>query len=448
MSTRWTRLAALPFAAITFASCTDGVGPGGDQNLSDVILDFCASATPTFVAFMNDGGAWTRATQDNNGAFTVRAGDQTTLAIVQQAGTSYSTEYIYTTAEELQPLNGISCTEDLGTKTLNGSVAGVTAGSAAMVTMGSDFAFVVPPPSTFTLSDLANGPIDVIAHRELLTLTGAVPNAVIIRRAQDRTSGSFIPVLDFNVTSEALSPAQHTLTIGGLSGSEDNYLFLEFSTPTTPAHLLYATSLFTSSTQTIYGIPSTLTQSNDLHSLDVYGEATDGSYRGQSQYYRNSADRTLTLGPSLNTPTITTAATTPYTRLRAQLPSQAEYDQFVSVYYIQDETSSIREVVVTGSVGYFGGRPSTWDLVIPAGLNEVSGFPLASQLQTGETVDWYVDAYGGSTISNFYGSPTDGAVLRYAGRTSFVALAQRSVAVGERRRHPSPLKGRRIFGAL
>jgi hypothetical protein len=439
MSSRWTRRAVLPLLVLTAASCSDS---GTGSNLTDMVLDFCSGAdTPVFIALQNEGQNWERITPDANGTIAFRATNKVGLAFVYQINTAFFTDILYTTRDELQPLANAACPELFGTKILNGSVASVSGTAAAEITVAGDNVSVQPPPSTFTLSGLPSGPIDLLASRNDFVLGVYAPNRVIVRRNVNLTTGATIPALDF-AASEAVVPAQNSLAISGFSTSDNTQVFEDFSTVTT-THALWSESQISSNTLTIYGFPSSLTQVGDLHILTVRAFSNTGnSYRVSEQYYRDPANRTAGLGTALNAPTVTTIASTPYLRLSASLPSQADYSSFASVRHSQ----GARTVSVTATSGYFGVTPGTWVLDIPD-LSGVSGFSSSSYALQAGSAQSDVEAYSG-TLSEFFGVFDEGGNLKLAGRLAGTGLAQASVAPGGPPEGRSRFAGRRVtFGA-
>ncbi len=422
------------------AACSDSGGTG--TNLQDLLLDFCSgSDTPVFVAVQNEGQNWARVTPDNNGTIAFRSSDKVGLAFVYQTGPSaYFTDILYTTRDELQPLANDACPEQFGTKVLNGSVSSVSGAATADVTMGGDYTQVTPPPSTFTLSNLISGPLDLVASRSDFVNNIYSPNRVIVRRGVNLTNNATIPALDFGA-SEALAPTATTGTISGLSGSDNTSLFVDFSTATTPYHPLFALSGVTSSTATIYGIPSTLTQAGDFHILSVRAESgTGNSYRVSEQYYRDPADKVIALGAALNAPTVSPISTGSALRLSASLPAQADYPSFASAVHTQGS----RVVSVTGTASYFGGTPTTWVLDMPD-LSTVGGYSTAFGLTSALNTQSYVEAYSG-TIASFFGDFVEGGTLKFAGRLSGAPLAQLSIKTARSAARSRPAPGRAKIG--
>jgi hypothetical protein len=412
-----------------------------------MVLDFCGSNIPTFFAIQNEGAAFTKVTGAANGTFSFKAGEKIIVAFVHQTGVDFSTTVLYTTKTELEPLNGVTCKEATGTKTLNGTVAGVTAGDAASITMGNSSTFVLSPSTTYQLTQVPTGAVDLVAQREIFGSSSITPNRVIVRRALNLTGT--IPVLDFAAT-EALAPASNTATVGGLVSGETNILDVVFRTNTGTSHELSFTQGFSSGSQTIYGIPSTLTAAGDFHGVVLEADASNGTAgRGIITWNRNPGDRTLTLGATLSAPSVTIAGSTPYVRLHATLPKQDEYNTLVSFFFTQTSGGGgvARDWSLNATVGYFGGiAPATWDVTMPD-LSGVAGFPSAG-IQTGQSYSAEAEASNARPELFFDAgstAPTEGETLKFAFRTITVATSQASVA-GRATRHGmrSPFSGMRL----
>jgi hypothetical protein len=420
MGRRWRTAAVVPVLALSFEGCSDASGPG-TQQLVDLLLDFCASEAPAFFAFQNEGGGWTRVTPSAGSAFAFQATEKVGIAMTFVFGSATFTDVFFATAADLEPLSGVACTEAVGNKTLNGSVANVATGERAVVSMSGAEETVAPPQNSFTFAGIADGPQDIIAHRDVVGVSSDVPNRVIVRRGVNLTNGATIPVLNFG--TEGAAPATHSATITGLTSGENNYFDIFFSTATGTSHTLFQSPFFGAGAQTIYGIPSSLTQSGDLHRIDLNADASNvTSYRSLRHFYRNPDNKTLALGPSLNSPSVSSFGNTPYVRLRATLASQSEYGSFATAFFIQGQASE-RSFFVTETSGYRGGTPTSWTLEIPD-VTGAGGFPTSAGLQSGQNTLWFVEAYGGSLSELIGGTPTDGSTVRFAGRTSSIQTLQ------------------------
>lgn len=446
MSFRRTLLAA-PCVVLAVA-CSDGTGPVGPI-VGSLTLDFCSGEAPTFFAVQNQGRDWQRINPTAEDAFTFDVSERLGIAMVIDRGDEIVTDVYYATASELEPLSDLACTETFGGKSVNGSVVDVLAGELSVVSMGQSFEVIEPPPSTFTLTGIGNTPLDIVAHREIDTGGDLAPDRIIIRRAQNPTNGATLNAFDFSTASnESEAVAANVVTISGLNAGDENLLDVFFRTALGTNHSLYVAPLFSTNQQAIYGVPSTLTQSGDLHLLQLQTiDQFSGDERWAIRYYRNAANQSLALGPQLAAPTIGRTATSPYLRLRATLPSQIEYPSFATAYFVQG-TNGERKVFVTVTADYEDGMPSTWELEIPD-LSDAGGYPTSSAgLVTGNGTQWFVEAYNGDLADLIGASPAEGASLRWATRTSSVTLlrALRAAAPESEsgaRQHGRPLASER-----
>ena len=436
MRRRWKALVAAPILLFS-SSCTEGTSI--DPDLEQLVLAFCASELPTWFAYQNEGGSWTRVQPNASNAFVFDASDRFALAMTFDFGTSRLTDVYYVHFNDILPLSNKACTETQGTKTVNGSVSSVSSSEAARISMSSSTANAFALQSTWTLTDVVNAPQDLVAHRELTGVSGsATPNRVIVRRNQNPVSGATLPVLDFSA-AEALAIGTNTLSVSGLLGGESNYYDIDFTTATGTSHSLYVSPFFTTTSQTLYSVPSSLTQTGDLHRLNLNADASNQtSYRTVLHYYRNPADKSLSFGAALNTPTVQNITATPYARLRTTLASQVDYPNFVTAYFIQ----STRSVFVTVTAAYHAGTPQTWTNEIPD-VTAAGGYPPNAGLQSGTSTQWFVEAFSGTLENYISATPADGATVKLAGRSANTSTAQMSVA-GERQ-SPRAILDRRAF---
>jgi hypothetical protein len=437
MRRRWRNLLAAPVVVLS-VSCNDSPTTI-DPTLDEIVLAFCASELPTWFAYQNEGGSWTRVQPNASNAFVFDASDRVAVAMTFDFGTSRLTDVYYTHVNELLPLSNKACTETSGTKTVNGSVSGLGTNESAQISMSSSTTSAFPLQSSWTLSNIVNGPQDIIAHREVTGVSSsATPNRVIVRRNQNPVSGATLPVLDF-ASTEGQAIATNTLSISGLLSGESNYYDIDFMTATGTSHALYASPFFTSPSQTLYGVPSGLTQTGDVHKLNLNADASSGtSYRTVLHWYRNPADKSMVFGAALNTPAIQNVTSTPYARLRTTLPSQVDYPDFATAYFIQSQ----RSFFVTVTAAHLSGTPSSWTNEIPD-LTAAGGFPTNAGLQAGMTTQWFVEAFDGTLADYISATPTDGSTVRLAGRAANTSTMQMSVT-GERR-SPRTMLDRRAF---
>ncbi|HKW09622.1 MAG TPA: hypothetical protein VJO33_04535, partial [Gemmatimonadaceae bacterium] len=137
--------------------------------LTSSSVQYCSSDTPIWFGYQNDGASWVRVAVGANNTFTFSATPKVAIAAVTQSGSgqtaSYDLTVVYTTPAEIGALAGAICAQQGGSKQLNGSVAGLAVTEAAQIAMGSSSAFALSTPGTFTLSNLPDGALDLVAGR-------------------------------------------------------------------------------------------------------------------------------------------------------------------------------------------------------------------------------------------------------------------------------------------
>jgi hypothetical protein len=423
------------------ATLTVTVTASGGGGTGGIKYAFCAPDLPIWVAYQSGTGAWTKLTAGANNTYSFDVTTRGGVAYVMQHGTSYDLTVVYGTSAELSSGGTSPCaTFPTGTKHLTGAVAGVPATGGAVVSLGSDFQFVIGAlGSTFAFDSLPDGPLNLVASRFALDLASGsfgAPDKIILRRNVNYANNAAIPTLDFN-GSEAFAPATATLSIANL-GTDEAAVGVSYFTG---VFGLGAFSLSTGgATQTYAGLPTAQLQANDLHALFVSASPSNDetSSRGLIQYFRTVANRTATLGAALSTPTISSIASTPYARLRAQVASQSTYGQMATV----DFTQTNRSATVSMTSGYAGGTPATWDLAIPD--FSAAGFDATWGLRPGVQTTWDVSAFGGNFLQFISGLPTDGATVQYAMKSGTLASALR----GSFSRAPRATRGSAVPAAI
>lgn len=395
------------------------VQPGGGGGAGNVTWQFCdTSRFPLWFAY-RDGtsGAWTRVAAGANQtySFTVTS-DRGAVAYVLPDGGAANDVFVFLhTRTELQALGQAECQTNPATKTLNGSVAGLTPPfqSATINVTGSSA--TTSANGAFVITGVNDGTVDLFAARTTFDIgtVSTIPDRMVLRRGLNIANNGTIPVVDFGAT-EAFAPATATYTIAN-GGGDALSITTGFTTSNGAAGFFTFGPVSSSvSARTIYGVPLARTQSGDLH--QVFVTALSGTTsRIVSQYNRELVDRTLTLGPLLTAPTISNLGGAPYPRLRATGPWQADYDQGVGITYTQTSGGG-RTWSVTASPGYFAGAAS-YELDIPD-LSTATGFNTAWALQPGSSTTWSISA---SKIENApIGPAVENFRLKAASRTGSV----------------------------
>ena len=395
---------------------TSGGGGGGA-----ISYRFC-DQVPTFFAFRNgSSGSWTavQVGANNTFSFSISQGTGQIAYATANGSGGVDVQVQYLAASEFPAYAGNVCAANPATKTVTGTVAGLAAGNSATISLGSGTA----SPSAngaFTINKALDGTADLVATRlaiNLTTFTFGIDKLIVRRGINPPAGGSIGPVIDFNA-SEAVAPASAVYTIANGNGENLTGLSI-FSTANggSASFVSFAQGLTTS--VTLSGVPSTLTQAGDLHAAVVFASVTAGTTtttRAIYQYNKDLAARTLSLGAAITAPTITTSGTSPYARIRSQGPWQADYPDAVTVGYAQG-TGSTRTWTVTASRAYFGNGSATYDVDLPD-LSGVSGFNNAWGLTAGVSTTYSFNIYGG-----FRGltAITEGTSIKFGGRTATIS---------------------------
>jgi len=268
----------------------------------------------------------------------------------------------------------------------------------------------------FTISNVPDGPRDLVAARAIHNANGTVTVArLVLRRATNYANGASIPALDFT-GPESVQPVPHAITLPNLGGDQAT-ISEGLVTATGATAPFYTASSFFNPTRNadVVQYPSfpdaSLTPA-DLHGLGIVATPPGSDPTSARFVYlllRPPADPTVTqavtFGPSLGAATVTGLGGAPYPRLRAQVASQAAYGAAVAADYSQND----RAVSLSMTTSYAGGAPSTWTLDVPD--LSAAGYDPTWGLHTGARVSWSVNAVGGNVLAFIGGTPVDGAQI-------------------------------------
>ena len=398
---------------------TPSAGGSGNVTLSFASCD--PSAVPIWFAFQNGSGPWTQVTQATASTFTFTPGPTVGIAYVTQAGTAFSTTVTYLSANEITSiatgvgLCGINA--QTGAKLLHGSVSANGATFPTVVSIGgSDTSFFGVNGPNFTLNDVPAGIRDLFASYSILgadsTTTG---QRIILRRNINDANNTTIPVLDFS-SPEAFIPVSAFETLNNL-GTDRGMGNRSLLTANGLSAVFFSGIGGLGNAASVirtWALPDSMLQPGDVQvtELAAIPQGTSTAFRAALLMERSPVSQTVTLGPALNTPTVTSLGSTPYLRLHAQLASQNAYNSAAEVEFQQ--TGNAASVQVTAA--YSGGAPANWTLDIPDLTS--TGYSTAWGLKSGATVSWQVIAAGGNFLAFGGGPVTDGAQMMIAGASS------------------------------
>jgi hypothetical protein len=390
-----------------------------------IAMDFCATRMPIWFAHLNQGEEWTRVLPSASGTFSFTASNRVMVAYVYQTGADVEAEILAVANTELEMVSGRTCLDETGTKSVSGTVAGVSLSSQySRVGMGVAGVVLLSHQTSFGLTSLPDRALDLVASRFGVSGNAQLADRMIIRRNLNPASGSTLPLVDFG-SNEAFFPAGGLLNLTGVLTGDDVRVINNLFTANGTSQILSDVTGTANGAFPYSAVPSSAQAAGDSHVIFANAFAGDGSFRGAQRFFGAPATSTLPLGPPLSAVTITTVASAPYVRLRAEFGSQLDYSGFVSAEYVQNfQQLSTTKVTIFATPGFFRGRPSTWSVDIPD-FSGTSGWQNGWGLQTGTNIDWAVSGVGGRSDFLFGAAPADGEVIRYGVRTSAGASVRR-----------------------
>lgn len=392
---------------------------------ANVTFTFCASALPVWVGYQDGTGAWKQAATGVGNSYSFAITDRGGVAIIDSPNmnpsqSGYQTYIYYASAAELASIGASNCVPPTpGTRTLNGTVAGVGTGDATLALAQTVTDLFADGP--FSLTAVQAGAHDLLAV--LTSSTTFSATKVIVRRGLDPASGSTLPLLDFG-SAEAVAPVRYAVSFPGVATSTAAIVLASYGTPSTTSVALSGDQ-FTAGSATYVGYPNAA--AGDLH--EILAEVQEGAndFRGAYSFFTVPGARDAGLGPLLSRPTFSSLGATPYPRLRVQFASQAEYNSVALGHFSQETgTATDRVVTILMTTAYLGAVPATWDLSVPD-LTAASGFSSSWLLATGQSTTVAAAAYGGAILT---GTPTNGTIYTFG--QSYGALSTTPSMASER----------------
>ena len=344
-----------------------------------------ASGNPTWFAFQDGNGAWTRVNASGSGEFnfTISSG-RGGIAMHSSEGL----EIVYASTAEMQAYFP-ACTGSV--RDVGGSVTGYVTADNINLFQGTSNTTVFgfqPAPASFTLSGVEPAATDLVAVRYRSTSNTTsyeeFPTNVFHRRAVTGTSAA----VDFGSPTEAGVPLQRTVNLTNVVAGEA-VLVASTLVPTNTLAILalyQADPAFVSGSVTapFYGIAGSRLAAGESHMLLAEAFRDVGStseYRVVSEVYTDPADRSMTFGPALASVQIGGG-----TRPSATYTIQAQYDNLFQAVFEQGTGVNFRRIRVVATAAYLG-EVSSVTLSAPD-LSGVSGFLPTWLLVPGQGAFW------------------------------------------------------------
>jgi hypothetical protein len=302
----------------------------------------------------------------------------------------YQTSFAFGTAAELQRDGADWCEQTAPTGTYTGTVAGVAAGSNARIAIGGEFIGVTGAAGTvpYTIEGAFVGTKDLFASRRP---GGGIVDRYVAIRDLLRPNGGTLPLIDF-AGADAVAPVPATLNVSNTLGDFVSE-HMGFRTSNGVTGNFVAPTGWSKVYSRPFGLlPPVLQRTGDVMGLEVRAsiglpDLEDDIRLVSLGLSPNQNVVNVTFGPRVAAPVITTAATAPYLRLRAQGTLPAEYPELVVLEFEPYNGGAYggNYTAVALSRGYIAaaGSPGTYDVTLPD-LSTQPGFPIESVLPRGE----------------------------------------------------------------
>ena len=371
------------------------------------------SEIPIWFAVQSGSGPWTRITSTNN-AFTFTPGATGAIAFVRKDGATTETQVFYASAAEFASIaiaGPCTYSAPTGTKRISGTWANVgqlsTGTRPRLVIGGATFDRTSDLTQSFSLTNVPKGARDLIFSRQ------AAPGLLGVQRMVLRRGTNYADNAQISIDAggtESFIPAAGAITISSLPDTTS----VEVSLITTNGGSAPYYSSFGvpvsggNSKANFFGLPDTLLQTGDFHSVSV-GAGSGTSFRFVQLITHSVIATTTAFGPSLGTGTkITTIGTTPNLRLRGQVPTVGTYTSGAAVD-LQQNSNGVSLVM---TAAYLNSTPTTWTVDVPD-LSS-AGYDATWGLKSGVGVSWNataVSALNGGLLPFIGGAPVDNAQL-------------------------------------
>jgi hypothetical protein len=262
--------------AAAAVACSDWTGP-----TRSVTLSFCSGTV--WVGVQNEGEDWVTIA-DGPGDATINASER--LIVARMIGVNDGELALYYLTRD-QAQATFAC-PTAGTKSLSGSVTGVSSGSTR-IWLGNSNAGTGTLFTTFTLTNVLDGPLDLVAVNR---------HTAIIRRRVNYADGTTIPVLDF-LSAEAFALEAHSVAIEANGVFAPEWTSGIVTNGGTSATLSSIGGTFRPCCidDEIYTLPASRQESGDLYRVTAAGgHRTDA--RLVERFYDTPSNQTVGLRPA------------------------------------------------------------------------------------------------------------------------------------------------------
>lgn len=377
---------------------------------TSVTWQFCAlSGIPLWVAVQDGNGAWTQVTSSSTAyTFSLSAGrggvayvfkvQNPTFLVPDPILTTYVSTFFGTTAEIVAHGQELCAGANGGINTYIASMIGASSSDYVVGAFGrydGIFGATVPRTARFVnvQATAPGGTTDLLATRSTISTVNGVNTAtlrdIIIRRGVSATATP--ATIDFTA-SEAFAPVTRTMTVQNL-GTDIAYLFGSYQTANNAYGIYFALGAETFATSLPFPvIPLARQAAADLHVLRLSSHPLGNTQQVRYVYdvAKDPQDRTLTFGPTLSVPTVTSTRSAASFGLSITLPVQSAYTRYFNAIGLQAANGLMHYTQRTEAYATLG-----TSVVMPiVDFSGVPGFLAEWMLKPGVATDWTVTASG------------------------------------------------------
>lgn len=380
---------------------------------NNVAWRFCdASRFPLWFAYQDGlNGTWQRVTETTPGVYNFAYGQpQVGVATVTTELGKIVTDISYYGVAEITAAAAAECTDSpaLGTKSHTGAVSGfVNATEVALVSLGTALSSATNPSTTsFTISNVATGPLDLIAVRADIVTSSAI--RVLLSRGVNVASGSSLGTLDL-AGGTSFAPASSSITV---IAPNDGPIQAQsrFTTATSSGASFTTAQLSSGVAGTYQGIPLASMIGSDVQQVQASQQVSTTLSRFITQFIRQPTAVTLTMPGDPGTPTVTNIAGTPYKRANVSGSVPTAFNSLITHVFNQGTTSRIWSITATPAGRT--GTATSYAFALPD-FSAVAGWQNTWALGAG-SVDVTSTFFGQS--NPLVGAPTTGTTLFTIGR--------------------------------
>jgi len=355
---------------VTVRATAPGVG--------NVLLDWSACTSPSWVAAQDGAGAWTQVTGASE-LFRFDVNSASGGFAFAEGGNTISVRYM--TRAELTATPIDMCANALGPKTIIGTAVHTNIAEQSVYRLGGGSGASSGAAPGFSITGVRNGVHDLIVWGPMFPLI----QRGLIRRDVDLPNGGSLGAISLGGI-EGFTPTQRVLTLSGFGAGEQFAFTVSYlTTASCTINQLYSAN----STSFMYGVPDTLQRSTDFHMVTALATTLTSS-RSASEVFHTMANRTIVFAPALSVPVVTTL---PGSYKRLQVSAGSISGQFNSALALR-YGDGVRTMSVSTTMGAASASPIV--LAMPD-LSGVSGWPSSYAVSSTAAGTWVESADGVSS---------------------------------------------------